>query len=85
MPLELTDLKSVDGESVESREVDKVVGAARSGADMVVRGEEEEEGDVFIQLYHLVAVELVVLCSLDRQQEGKNHKVQAFVFLAMFI
>ena len=34
---------------------------------MVMRGEEEEEGDVLVQLNHLMAVQLVFLCILYKQ------------------
>ncbi len=69
----LTDLKGVDGESREGREVNKVVGAAGRGADLVVGWEEEDEGDVLVQFNHLVAVELVLLHVLGRQWTNNDY------------
>ena len=44
--------------------------ASRSSADMVGRRKEEEEGDVFVELNHLMAVELMLLCILEGRREG---------------
>ena len=44
--------------------------ASRSSADMVGRRKEEEEGDVFVELNHLMAVELMLLCILEGGREG---------------
>lgn len=41
-----------------------MIGAARSGTDIFVRGEEEDERNFFIELYHFMAVELMLLCIL---------------------
>ena len=47
--------------------------ASRSSADMVGRRKEEEEGDVFVELNHLMAVELMLLCILGgRREEGRE-------------
>ena len=37
---------------------------------MVGRRKEEEEGDVFVELNHLMAVELMLLCILEGGREG---------------
>ena len=44
--------------------------ASRSSADMVGRRKEEEEGDVFVEFNHLMAVELMLLCILEGGREG---------------
>ena len=44
--------------------------ASGSSADMVGRRKKEEEGDVFIELNHLMAVELMLLCILREGREG---------------
>ena len=44
--------------------------ASGSSADMVGRRKKEEEGDVFVELNHLMAVELMLLCILREGREG---------------
>ena len=47
--------------------------ASRSSADMVGRRKKEEEGDVFVELNHLMAVELMLLCILEGgREEGRE-------------
>ena len=61
---ELTDLKSVDGKSHKPGEFGEVVGAAWRGAHLVRGWDDEEEGDVFVQFYDLMAIQLMLLSIL---------------------
>ena len=48
--------------------------ASGSSADMVGRRKKEEEGDVFVELNHLMAVELMLLCILREGREGGKER-----------
>jgi len=75
--VELTNFKSADGQGHEVRLVDEVVGAARGRAYMVGRRKDQDDGDVLVELDHLLHVELVLTRLLLSEVEVLQKELQA--------